>query len=238
MNIAIIEDCAKDAESLRECICRYFLENRSDETVRVDCFHTAEQFFFDTQKRWQIVFMDIELPGMNGMDASQKLRLTDQEVPLLFVTNMAQYAVRGYDVQATGYILKPIGYSEFCLSMRRAMSAADRLAGRRIAVSTREGTEYILSRDVYFIEVRRHTLLYHTGVGIICGAGNLIDVQKSLEGEFLLCHRSYLVNPHYIHKIRKSDLVMARDEVVPIGRSRRKQFMEQFSQWLGRGNEG
>ncbi len=80
-----------------------------------------------------LVFMDIDLPGINGMEAAEMLRESDTTTPLIFVTNLAQYAVRGYQVDALDFMVKPIAYGDFSMRMDRAMRAVKKNAGRTVA---------------------------------------------------------------------------------------------------------
>ena len=101
LNIAIVEDEPAHAEVLRGFLQRYAAER--GEEVAAEVFPSGLDFVSDYQPRYDAVFMDIEMPHMNGMDCAFKLRERDAEVPLVFVTGMAQYAVKGYEAGAIGY---------------------------------------------------------------------------------------------------------------------------------------
>ena len=115
INVAIIEDDIKAAERLQKHVRQYEVE--SGEEFSVFAFTDAIDFVSDYAPKYDAIFMDIELPHMNGFDAAVRLRRIDKDVPLVFVTNMMKYAVKGYEVDAVGYMLKPVDYFAFKTQM-------------------------------------------------------------------------------------------------------------------------
>ena len=117
-NIAIIEDERDAAQLIRSYLDEY--SKSSGEQFTVYEFSNAVRFLENYTAKYDIVFMDIELPDMNGMEASRRLRMMDKDVILIFVTNMAQCAVSGYEVEAFSFIVKPATYNNFVMKLERA----------------------------------------------------------------------------------------------------------------------
>ena len=134
--LLIIEDDAVEADVLREHVRRYAEER--DEKFSVTWFRSALELS-SGERSFDLVFMDIDIPGINGMEAAELLRTYDTETPLIFVTNLAQYAVRGYEVQAIDFMVKPVTYANFKLRMNKAM--------RYVARGARESLVVRVSRD-------------------------------------------------------------------------------------------
>ena len=134
--IALVEDEQSAADVLSSFIARYGEER--DEQFEVTHFSNAIDFEM-TRRRFDLVFMDIQMPGINGMEAARLLRTYDAETPIIFVTNLAQYAVKGYEVDALDFIVKPITYFNFRMRMDKAMRHIRRNAGHSVMVSTRDG---------------------------------------------------------------------------------------------------
>ena len=120
VNIAIVEDDKSQAEQLESTLSRYSNEFR--DPLKTTVFYNAMAFLNKYSGEYDIVFMDILMPMLNGMDASRLLREKDEKVMVIFVTNMQQYAIQGYEVGAFDFILKPVRYPEFKLKFTRAMS--------------------------------------------------------------------------------------------------------------------
>ncbi len=236
MRIAIVEDCVADQQQVTGLIHRYFAENMPDVKPLITLFDNAVSFLEHYRAVFDLVFLDIQMPLMNGMEAAEKLRRMDGQVPLVFITSMARYAVKGYDVDAVGFVLKPVQYEDFYLSMRRAVGQAASREGKTLTIPMKQGILRIPTCDIYFVEVCRHMLHFHTRQGIVSGSGNLLDVQKKLGNDFLLCNRSFLLNPRYIQQLQGSDVLMAGGETVPISRPKKKEFLGAFNHWLGEGN--
>lgn len=119
INVAIVEDEDCAANNLSEYLNTFGRQNNTE--IKAERFRDAISLLTGYSGKFDIVFMDIELPEMNGMDAAKKLREIDMSVTLVFVTNMAQYAVKGYEVGAVDYIVKPVSYYDFSLKLRRIL---------------------------------------------------------------------------------------------------------------------
>ena len=110
-HIAIVEDEAEFSMQLQTFLEQY----QKEETIRfkISVFHSGEELLKEYQPVYDVILLDIEMPGINGMDAAAKLRESDQEVVLMFITNIASYAIRGYEVGALDFVMKPLTYYAF-----------------------------------------------------------------------------------------------------------------------------
>ena len=113
VRIAIVEDTQTDSKTLMRYVKEY--TRLVNVEVEISVFDNAVKFLDKYTPKFDIVFMDIEMPYINGMEASKKLRELDQKVILIFVTNLAKYAIKGYEVQAFDFVVKPITYHDFTL---------------------------------------------------------------------------------------------------------------------------
>lgn len=132
INIAIVEDDNDVVAQLKEYIARYMGENDMD--YHVETFGSAESFLFGGADSFDIILMDIQLPEMDGMSAVKELRKTNELVVVVFVTSLAQYALKGYEVGATDFMVKPLNYYGFALKFRRAVTAAGRNRDENLVV--------------------------------------------------------------------------------------------------------
>lgn len=123
VNVAIVEDEIRSADVLCGFLERYGSEKGRE--FAVSRFTDAIAFLENYVPRYDIVFMDIQLPDMDGMTASRRLRALDRDVILIFVTNMANYAVSGYEVDALDFIVKPVSYFPFTVKLERALGRLD-----------------------------------------------------------------------------------------------------------------
>ena len=106
MRVAIVEDEARYMEQLREYLRRF--QREFARNLEVSCYDNGMSFIHSFRSQFDIILLDVAMPYVDGFETAQKIREQDAEVVILFVTNQAQHAIRGYEVDAMDYILKPI----------------------------------------------------------------------------------------------------------------------------------
>lgn len=232
--IAIVEDNRAAAEKMQGYLERYAQSHKENFDIAV--FGDALAFLDSYRRIYDMVFMDIELPFINGMEAAQKLREIDQQVVLIFVTNMAQFAVKGYEVDALDYLVKPVHYGDFELKLHRAVSRLKE-SQEALLVQRQSGMIRLKLQEISYIEVRGHTLIFHTEAGEITGSGTLQELENKLRNKgFLRCNKCYLVNQRHIAAVQGYTLVMAQGEELQISRPRKKTFMIELAETMGNEN--
>ena len=233
--VAIVEDEIDAARRLEACLARYS-QDHPDVRFDVTVFSEPTGFLDAYRPVWDIVFMDIEMPNMDGMSAARRLRVLDEQVILVFVTNMAQFAAKGYEVDALDYVIKPFSYNDFERKLRRAVAIRGEESAS-VMIMQRARTQRVLLRDIEYIEVKNHNLLYHTERGVLTGTGTLQDVEDKLRDRgFLRCNKAFVVNGRHIVAVKGNELTLSGGENVTIGRAYKKTFMEALAASMGDGN--
>ncbi len=232
-NIAIVEDEDSAAEKLVESIKRY--QSEFDCEFNIVRFRDAADFLDGYKAVYAVVFMDIQMPRSNGMDAAFELRKMDKSVSLIFITNLMQYAQKGYEVDAVGYILKPFTYYDFSLKFRKALDRYVMSEDRDIALDIAGGMVRISCDRLMYVEILKHRLYYHLVDDVIQTTGVLSAVEKQLESRgFLRCNNCYLVNPQFVVSVKGSTVTVGNDELA-ISRPRRAAFLTNLAQWFASG---
>ncbi|MBR1813610.1 MAG: response regulator transcription factor [Lachnospiraceae bacterium] len=231
MRIAIVEDEDQSARLLTEHIHRFEAENNlSLEIVR---FLDGLQFISDYQADFDVIFMDIEMPHLDGMTTAHRLRELDENVCLIFVTNMAQYAIKGYEVGALDFVVKPVRYFSFSQKMERALRMRKRREKTELVLPAEENKKRLDLDDVLYIEVKNHTLLYHTLSETVSARGTISAEEKKLaEKGFARCSNSYLVNLAKVSSVEKTSLTVGGEEL-PISRTQKADFMKALVDFVG-----
>lgn len=233
IHIAIVEDVKAEADLLQGCLEQYRQDNHI--LFQLHFFPDADTFLQTDTHTFDIVFMDVDMPGRNGIEASRVLRETNKTIVLLFVTNLAQYAIAGYEVDALDYILKPINYYSFKLKIQKALEAVHHLHGIMLTISGEHGPQYVRSTDVLYIEVQNHSLIYHTQYSDLTATGTLKRVENQLAEEgFFRCNYCYLVNLRLVDFL-DGNTVMVGGHPLQISRNRRKDFLQQMTGFYGKG---
>ncbi len=231
INIAVVEDDANDAKLLVDCIERYSRER--GEQMSVAKFSSAQTFLV-VCKKFDIVFMDIELPDMDGMTAAEQMRQDNDAIVLIFVTNMVQFAVRGYAVDALDFIVKPVIYEDFIIKLRKAVLRVCGSGSYEIMINLLgDGIKRIPVSDIRYVEVIGHTLSYHAD-GVYQTYGTLKNSEELLGSGFVRCNNCYLVNLRYVTAV-KGYSVYVDGEELKISQPRKKEFMRALNNYLGSG---
>ena len=231
LRVAIVEDEAECREVLRDMISRYAEEQQKQ--IRVQEFSDGSELVDNYKPDYDILLLDIEMPHLDGMKAAEKIRETDQDVVIVFITNMAQYAIKGYEVNALDFIIKPVNYSTFSMRFTRAIGRVKNRGGRRVCLYLPDGPKWIDSREIYYIDIQNRMLHYHTPEGVYSVRGTLKDVQEQLaDWNFVKCNQCYLVNLKFVSEIKKNFVVVAGTEL-EISRRNRNAFLAAVTDYLG-----
>ena len=228
-NIAIVEDEDGAAEALKGHIEQYAkLNGREFNIVR---FRDAVEFLTDYRPFYSVVFMDIQMPHRDGMSAAVELRTLDKTVSIVFITNLMQYAQKGYEVDAVAYLLKPVKYYDLALKLRKALDVYVMNAEQAITVNTASGLCRISTDKLMYVEIVRHRLCYHLVDDVIEITGVLYKVEDELKKfGFLRCNQCYLVNPKFILSIKGLSVQVGNDTLM-ISRPRRNAFLAELASW-------
>lgn len=228
---AIVEDNKRDAERLLSFQERYGKEHKL--VQQCQWFSEAERFLATDTRRFDIVFMDIELPGMSGMEAAEKLRQTNPDIILIFITNLAQYVMKGYQVDALDYVLKPIQYPAFDLKFQKALKLCGQTKKSEcMVISANEGMFRMEASDVQYIEIYQHHIQYGTTKGIYNGYGTLKKVEDMLpQGYFFRCNNHTIIGLNHVQGILPDGDVRVGNRTFEIARTKRKELMEVLHQY-------
>ena len=230
ISVAIVEDDERETAQLKSFLKKY--EQESGNQVQITCFSNGLQIVTNYRANYDIILMDVEMPQMDGFSAAERIRESDTEVIILFITNMGQYAIRGYAVDALDYVLKPVNYFAFSQRMEKAVAKLKKRKGNYIVVSTREGSQRIDISTITYIESMGHTLVYHTGEGTLSNTGTIKELEEKLEEYgFSRCNKGYLVNLHYVDAVRDGCVIVNGESLV-ISRGRRAAFMEALAKYV------
>lgn len=225
INVVLVEDDHIAATALCNYFERYSKQNSA--VFNITRYDNAETFL-DSYRHavYSIVMMDIDLPGMSGLDAARQLRDKDDSVTLLFVTKMAQYAQKGYEVNALDFLIKPVSYADFCLKIKKAVNVAKARESRSVFVPVNNGFTRLSTDKLIFVEVMGHKIKYQLTDGVLEARGSLSSAEKMLEGNgFLRCNSCYIVNTRFIDSVRGYDLEVA-GHTLKISHPRRKEFVK------------
>ena len=233
MQVAIIEDNAFHAETLQNYLKRFSEETST--MITSQHYSDGKEFLNQFQPTWDLILLDIEMPCMNGIEVAKEIRKQDEEVIIIFITQMAKYAIEGYAVRAFDYILKPVNYYAFTMKMKHVIRMCEQKKQSFFVISNQSGK---IKQDLDYLrsgEVQNHTLLYHTTETCIFSTsysslGKLAE--ELIPKGFARNHNSYLVNLRYITGYEKNNVILG-EECLPLSRTYYKSFIQSLLKYWG-----
>lgn len=230
VRIAIVEDETIYAQQLEQHLERYAAEH--DLPVRTTRFEDGLTIIEDYRPEWDIIFLDIRMAHMDGMEAARRIREQDGSVILIFITSMAQYAIQGYEVDAQDFILKPVSYPQLSLRLDKAVRLLRRDAQKYLVLPFDGRKEKVAASDVLYIEVQNHNVRVVTGKRVYSLRGTLQELEEQLaDCYFSRCNHCYLVNLQNVTSLLKDSVLVGEHELT-VSRPKKKQFMQDLSDYL------
>lgn len=233
LKIAVVEDEEETLSQLHSFLARY--ESEHHVPMQVSAFQDGSELLQAPFAEFDIILMDIEMPTLNGMATAEQIRKSGSDVVIVFVTNMAHYAIQGYSVGALDYILKPVTYYTLSVRLERAIAQVRKRGDRQIMLTLPDGVVRLEIRQIYYVEIQSRLLHYHTELGEFVLRGTMQSVEQELtKHHFVRCNYWYLVNLMYVTEVRKDVAVVAGNELA-ISRRNRTAFMTALTNYVGGG---
>lgn len=230
-HIAIVEDEKEFRDQLRNYLQQYASENQIE--FQITEFADGAEILEDYKNEYDVILLDIEMPRLNGMDAAELIRQKDEDVVLMFITNMAQYAIRGYSVGALDFVMKPITYYTFSMKMKRALKRAQKKEQKPLLLNLPDGIKTLEIKQIYYVEVQNRKLHYHTDEGEVVVPGTLQSAEDILKPyPFSKCNHWYIVNLMHVKEVNKNIAVVGPHKI-EISRRNKVGFLKALTEYMG-----
>ena len=233
IRIAIVEDDPRQRTLLVQYLRRYEQENGLH--FEITSFQDGLDILDDYAGQYHLVFLDIQMKMMDGLAAARKIREKDSDAILIFVTSLAQHAADGYDVDAKGYLIKPVSYLTLSRYMDKACRELDRKQGKYLLLDNSREMRRINMDSIYYIENSGHYVNIYTQTGQITVHIPLRDVEQRLDArQFFRCNNGIIVNLGHVEAISQHDALVAGERLA-ISRNRKKPLMDALASYIGGG---
>ncbi len=231
IRVAVVEDEDIYVDQMKDYLKRY--EQESGKRIQIHVFRDGEDLLEDYTGEFDIILLDIQMRFLDGMSAAEKIRELDKKVILIFVTNMVQYAVKGYSVDAMDYILKPVDYFMFSQRLNKAVEKIQKASEYFISLRCEEGICKVALSDLLYVESQKHQLCYVTSKREYTVRGRISDCEESLKAHgFFRIHKGYLVNMRMVDRIDGENCFVFGN-MLPISRAQKKEFMKEMMNYIG-----
>ena len=219
LKIAVCDDDAAQRVYLTEIVSAW--SKRNCHLTEIRQYQEAKIFLFDydTEKDFDILLLDIEMPGTNGIDIAKKVRKENATVQIVFVTGFYEYFSDGFDVSALHYLIKPVDAVRLCLVLDKAVHNLN-YRQRSVLLSVPEGEIKVALADILYVEAENVYVKVHTVHGVYRSRVTLTKIAEQLDDTFYKVHRSFIIGLKYIRKITKSDVTMIIGDLVPVSRGK------------------
>ena len=219
IRVLIAEDDPRCAIQLRQFLDSYSQE--TGRTFRITHYDNGEDLVERYQPEFDLLLLDVDMPFMDGMTAAGHIRRLDPEVVIVFVTNLAQYAIQGYSVNA------------FSQRLTRALRYVKKREDAYITVAVKGGALKLEVGNIHYIERLGRQLMFHTHDGIHASSATLQQMEDALSGKgFARCNKGYLVNLAHVSGVRDGCAVVQGDKLL-ISRGRRGPFLDALADYVG-----
>lgn len=223
VRVAIVDDERETRDTLKKYVENYF-ESVGKE-VSVILYADGSELVRIKPHSVDIILLDIQMEQMNGIQAAKQLREKDEDVLIIFITNMVQYAIEGYSVDALDFVLKPVDEAAVDRELEKARKRLDRREAPTIHVKNGEGVFVVDTDEILYAETYERHLLLHTIKGDLCCHDTLAAMEARLPHWFFRCHSACLVNLRRVERIQGNDILIGGHRV-PLSKHRKKEFMQ------------
>ncbi len=225
IKFAICDDEPFTVKELSEHLSRYMEEKRLA-LYRIETFPDGSSLL-DCGCSYDLIFLDIRMEHLNGMETARKLRQQNNNSLLIFVTVLEEYVFDAFEVQAFGYLLKPLNSELFRRTMDRSLEALRRQKNRDIVICKGNSCQVIPLSEIIYCEVQgRKVYLHQSGGEITDCYGKLEDFGQRFDNHFFRCHRSFIVNLGYVRGYATGQITLSQGSKIPVSRLREHDFTQ------------
>lgn len=233
ISIAVCDDAKIIVDNMETLLKKYSAE--IGEEIRVSKFYLGDSLLDQYKSNYDIIFLDIKMPGLTGIQTAERIRKKDDKVTIIFLTSLIDKAIEGYKVQAANYIIKPLGYKRLKIELDNWQLKIRNKDEQYITIHNDSGNYKVLLKSIRYIETYNRNLLVHAEKENIICYRKLRDMESELEKYgFARCHSSFLVNMLYVEKIEKTDIQLFTGERIPVSKTKKKVFMENIAEYWGK----
>lgn len=234
MKIAIVEDNEEASQKLIRALndCCQTHQVPLDITLYKDGIEIVDAY----KGHFDVIYFDVEMPIMDGMTAAKKIRKVDDQVLIVFLTNYVQWAVEGYSVEATDFLLKPLSKFHFEEHFKKIVTKIQQAPKEIFTLKTSAGMRKIFLDDLFFVESEGHYLHVYSATGTYTILESLKNIEAQLaDKNFFRCNNGYLVNLRYVRSI-EGNIVHVQNHELTVSRPRKKDFMTALTNYLSTGD--
>ena len=218
MRLAVCDDEKPQVHAIVDLIQKWSADNHVD--VNIDTFYSAEEFLFrwSEGQPYDLAVLDIKMRKMTGIELAKTIRKTDQDLPIVFITGVADHVFEGYDVSALNYLIKPYQPNQFYTTLDKAYALFSQKESGTLMISQGDRLIRIPYKEILYMEIRGHYFDIHTlTMGDFRTKKQMEEMLSLLDKKlFIRCHRSYIINVVHVTSIARQEIKLKTGEIIPL----------------------
>ena len=234
ISIAICDDSNYFIQEFKNYIEQFKKEKNIN--LVAECFSSGEEVLQTYCHQFNIIFLDIKMKVINGIEVAKAIRKIDTEVIIVFVTSVFDYISVGYALDASNYMMKPIQYCSFCQEMDRLLVKCKRQTDGFVIVENDLGNYKLYFNNIKYLETYKHNILFQLddNTSVMCYDTMKVMEQKLGKYFFSRCHSSYLVNLRYVNNYSSYEITLKTGEKIPVSQKKKAAFMKELANYFER----
>lgn len=181
---------------------------------------------------YDLIFLDIQMPGPNGITLAKTLRRREFNGALIFVTAFQEHMPDAFEVEAADYLCKPIDSVRLERTLMRTVERLEALSEKCLFIQTANWCKSVKFSHIYYGEVINRKIYLHTKTGVIDYYGKMAELEKQLSSHFIRCHRSFLINPDYLLEYADGQIILENQACIPVSRKYHSVLMDRMMNYM------
>lgn len=229
IQIAVCDDEATVCKEITRAISDFLCGQDVDFQVWQ---YTNPQVLYEQVTVFDLIYLDIQMPRLDGIELAKHIRSQNMECVLVFITGLKEYVLDAFDVEALDYICKPIDPVRLQRSLQRALTQILHRQKASVLVQTAHWCKAVKLSEIYYCEVINRKIYLHTKEGVLEYYGKLKEIEKQLDVRFFKCHRSYLVNLDHLKMYADGQILLENQSHIPVSRLRHQELMDKMLEYM------
>lgn len=227
IKFGICDDDKKVIEEIKQCIKSY-------EGIKYEIFtYESGEELLNSFKKVDVIFLDIDMTGINGIETAKKIREFDKEVKIIYVTSYTDYLNLAFSVHAFGYLNKPVNKEEIHKQIKEVLSYSKEKKREKLEFLTLEGVVRLFPEDIYYFEyINRKVILETSDKKYILKAKITKMAEDMKEYGFIMPHKSFTVNLFHVKCIKGYNIFMTNGSIIPLSQKKSSEFRNEFNKFL------
>ncbi|SNS92537.1 two component transcriptional regulator, LytTR family [Anaerovirgula multivorans] len=229
ISIAICDDEDYMLNELQQKISTYMDTNELLYSIQL--FNSSESLLYK-KSHFDIIFLDIQMDRVNGMEAAKQIRKKDEKCFIIFITVLKEMVFEAFEVGASNYLIKPLADDKLSRTLDRIIKQLSDAECQYIIIHKGQAYWQIKISDIYYCEVIKRKIYIHLKNEIMDYYDSIESLEKTLPTNFFRCHRSYLINLNYVKGYENSNAILANGSSIPVSRLRQQDFSQAILKYM------